>query len=722
MKKRIINLLSILLVSTLLVGCNKKQNTSSNDGSEPSSSGTPAAKEWQSGLKSLMLQYVEEVVPYAEGLKDNYEYEEYQGALYIDDDNTSTLAIANYYQALEQAGWTSTLNESGGHELIDDGEVYYEVFKTNGLRTNFVQYYINSYYGNEICLFYTESVNTKTADTDWSADDKEALNLAIGFVPVFMAFGSDYQWQTDDLMAMLSDSYYQDLATAYIQILVNGGFTLVTSGEYAGYYSLTTNESNVIYAGAYFEEHYGNYLMFEVVPATETSQTWPTSLLGEITEGTSYVIPSFAATSYTYYMLGGAVHVSASVTTEIEEDYCDDLEDAGLYLDYYIMWAVGAYPWEETFYVSFSTSYDDDYNPTAFSIIAYKTLPTSNISDTWPASAVAEYLGNDMPTVPAANKTSPKAFKYEYAEATSTSPAYMQVYCLDDGTPGNNAVEDTYLETFVSLEWYIDYSQYDSLGYVVEDPQGKVNISFYTYQGYFRAFISLGNGTVHEPSLTLNRSTASAKAGATIQLVAYRSMISSAVTFESNNTSVATVDPSSGLVTIDSGAQVGDTATITATAGTKSAECVVTVRNDIVDTINQAFFNLTDGNSTYATHTATGTSGTEYEAQCASAHGVQIRSKNQNSGIIGANPSGSCISISITFDSHTQNSKKVDIYGSNTAFDIEDMYDGSVTKVGTITYDQNNPTATYNFEADYSYIGLRSADGAIYMTSIAVTW
>ena len=90
MKKRIINLLSILLVSTLLVGCNKKNNTNSNSGSEPTSSETPITKEWDSGLKTLMLQYVEEVVPYAEGIKDNYEYEVYQGALYIDDDNTST--------------------------------------------------------------------------------------------------------------------------------------------------------------------------------------------------------------------------------------------------------------------------------------------------------------------------------------------------------------------------------------------------------------------------------------------------------------------------------------------------------------------------------------------------------------------------------------------------------------------------------------------------------
>ena len=722
MKKRIINLLSILLVSTLLVGCNKKQNTSSNDGSEPTSSETPITKEWDSGLKTLMLQYVEEVVPYAEGIKDNYEYEVYQGALYIDDDNTSTLTIANYYQALEQAGWTSTLNESGGHELIDDGEVYYEVFKENGLRTNIVQYYINPYYGNEICLFYNESVNSKTLDTDWSADDKEALNLALGFVPVFMAFGSDYEWQTDELYAMLSDSYYQDLATAYISILVSGGFTLITTGEYAGYYSLTTSENNVIYAYAYFEAHFGNYLIFGVAPDTNTSATWPTSLLSDITEGTGYVIPSFNASSYTYYVLGGAVHVSASITTDIEDDYCEDLQDAELYLDYYGYWAVGAYPWEETFYVSFTTEYDEDYEAVGFSIAAYKTLPTSEMSNDWPTSAVATYLGNEMPAVPGANKMSSKSYKISYQEATSTSSAYMQVYCLDNGTPGLDAMEDSYLETFISNEWYIDYSQYDTLGYVVEDPLGKVHISFYTYNGFFRAFISLGNGTVHEASLTLNRTTAYAKAGTSLQLVAYRSMISSAVTFESSNLSIATVDPSSGLVNIDANAQVGDQVTITATAGVKTATCVITIRTEVVDTINQSFFGLVDGKDTYAEHTATGTSGTEYKAQCASKFGVQIRSKNQNSGIVGANPTGSCVSISITFHNKTPNGKQVDIYASNTAFDIEDMYDGSVTKVGTITYDSNNPTSVYEFTADYGYIGLRSADGAIYMTTIAITW
>ena len=51
------------------------------------------------------------------------------------------------------------------------------------------------------------------------------------------------------------------------------------------------------------------------------------------------------------------------------------------------------------------------------------------------------------------------------------------------------------------------------------------------------------------------------------------------------------------------------------------------------------------------------------------------------------------------------------------------MFDGNAPKVGSVTYTQGGEvTFTYTFTDDYSYIGFRSDNGAIYFTSIEVVW
>ena len=50
------------------------------------------------------------------------------------------------------------------------------------------------------------------------------------------------------------------------------------------------------------------------------------------------------------------------------------------------------------------------------------------------------------------------------------------------------------------------------------------------------------------------------------------------------------------------------------------------------------------------------------------------------------------------------------------------MYSESMTPVATLTYDGTNATVKYDFEEEYAYIGLRSNSGAIYLSSVDVTW
>ena len=177
-----------------------------------------------------------------------------------------------------------------------------------------------------------------------------------------------------------------------------------------------------------------------------------------------------------------------------------------------------------------------------------------------------------------------------------------------------------------------------------------------------------------------------------------------------------------GKLTASKDAVAGSEYTLTVTYNDElSGTAKVTIKAaSITHTLNQAFFGLENGKTVYDTHTVTTDDGTYYEAYCASEHGIQIRSKKNSSGIIARNENLKCKSITITFDNNTSSSRIVEIYASATPFDITDMYGTSVTKVGTISASGNS--FTYEFTDNYSYIGLRSSDGAIYITSIDIIW
>ncbi len=183
-----------------------------------------------------------------------------------------------------------------------------------------------------------------------------------------------------------------------------------------------------------------------------------------------------------------------------------------------------------------------------------------------------------------------------------------------------------------------------------------------------------------------------------------------------------------GKLSANESAVVGTTATITVTCGSFFDTATVTViPATITHTLNGGFFGIPVKESSYSTYKKT-VDGANYEAQASagndadSGKGLQLRSKNSNSGVIANFAGRTCKSITFTFDNHTQAGRSIEIYASNSPFTIADMYGSSVTKVGTINYDKNNLTQTYTFTENYSYIGFRSADGALYLKSVDVAW
>ena len=97
---------------------------------------------------------------------------------------------------------------------------------------------------------------------------------------------------------------------------------------------------------------------------------------------------------------------------------------------------------------------------------------------------------------------------------------------------------------------------------------------------------------------------------------------------------------------------------------------------------------------------------------------IQLRSKNSNSGIVTTSTGGILKSVTINVGS---GSATIDVYGSNTAYSAaSDLY-GSAATQGT-KIGSTSTTNTINAAADYKYVGIRSNSGAIYLSSVEITW
>ena len=103
---------------------------------------------------------------------------------------------------------------------------------------------------------------------------------------------------------------------------------------------------------------------------------------------------------------------------------------------------------------------------------------------------------------------------------------------------------------------------------------------------------------------------------------------------------------------------------------------------------------------------------------------IQLRTTNSNSGIITTTSGGKAKKVSVVWNTNTSSGRTLDIYGKNTAYDsAADLYSNVAatkgTKIGSIVY---GTSTELTIDGDYEYIGIRSNSGALYLTSITITW
>lgn len=100
---------------------------------------------------------------------------------------------------------------------------------------------------------------------------------------------------------------------------------------------------------------------------------------------------------------------------------------------------------------------------------------------------------------------------------------------------------------------------------------------------------------------------------------------------------------------------------------------------------------------------------------------IQLRSKNSNSGIITTASGGKLSKVKVEWNENTGNGRKLDIYGKNSAYtNASDLYGSNKGELlGSIVM---GTTTELEISGNYTFVGVRSNNGALYMSSITFTW
>lgn len=140
-----------------------------------------------------------------------------------------------------------------------------------------------------------------------------------------------------------------------------------------------------------------------------------------------------------------------------------------------------------------------------------------------------------------------------------------------------------------------------------------------------------------------------------------------------------------------------------------------------VDVLNREFTGVTG--TSYGDWTGTGESGAVYAGQSAGGNeSIQLRSKNNNSGIVTTVSGGKATKVVVTWNSNTSSDATLDIYGKSSAYSATtNLYSNSTqgTKLGSIVC---GTSTELTISGGYEYIGMRSNSGAMWLEEIDITW
>ena len=138
----------------------------------------------------------------------------------------------------------------------------------------------------------------------------------------------------------------------------------------------------------------------------------------------------------------------------------------------------------------------------------------------------------------------------------------------------------------------------------------------------------------------------------------------------------------------------------------------------VTDVLDMAFTGVTG--TSYSSWSGEGTSGAVYAGNSAGGNSsIQLRS-TKASAIVTTASGGKVKSVTVVWNSNTQNGRTLQIYCSHSAYTLASFANGNKgTLIGTIV---KGTSTSLTISGDYEYIGLCSASGAMYLTSISIDW
>ncbi len=229
--------------------------------------------------------------------------------------------------------------------------------------------------------------------------------------------------------------------------------------------------SNVVSQGILDYFFYNAFLMEDVeLPFPEVNDDW--GYFVDFVDGSGSYLDIYTVD------LAAPNSDTPSTGEAIEDDYKAILEEAGWVVDDTYYDSTGYYatcdelPLELLFY-----SWNDQF---CISIM----FDTSLFPVDFLATYLAEMGADEDVVIP-----TPESEDYWYwgFSVDNDGDPYFYAYTDDEGTPGEDAIEDTYRAVLNGDDWDIDDSAYETAGYIAT--LGNVKITFYSYDGEFNMYV-----------------------------------------------------------------------------------------------------------------------------------------------------------------------------------------------------------------------------------------
>ena len=144
----------------------------------------------------------------------------------------------------------------------------------------------------------------------------------------------------------------------------------------------------------------------------------------------------------------------------------------------------------------------------------------------------------------------------------------------------------------------------------------------------------------------------------------------------------------------------------------------IVVENLVADTIDGSDVPQPSGDASYDSWTPKGTTATYVVHSYTKQDYIQLRDETP-SGVVSTISGGKIKSITIEWASNTVDGRNLSVYASNSPYSSPaDLYSGSY--IAQLNKGDNE--TTYEFVDEYSYVGVRSASGTLYLNSITFVW